>query len=519
MESPKYYDTALPPARRPTLQAHSAPPPAPASRVMGLRVIARLLGMLVGVLGFSMLLCLGWPLYYGEWPTLLALGGATAVTLAGGGALFVWGRGSRRTIYRREALAVVGLGWLLIGAFGALPYLLTGTCTGFADAYFEATSGFTTTGATVLGDLSSVSHGVLFWRMLTHWLGGMGIIVLFTALFAHLGVGAKQLFRSETPGPITENLRPTIKESALTMWKIYSSLTAVLVVLLMLCGMGPFDAVCHAFATLATGGYSTHDQSVGYFNSLAVEMVLLVFMFIAGVNFTLYYQALRGNWRSLARNREFHVYAGTIALVSLVIAVDTYALHGENLGQSLRHASFQTVSIITTTGFGTDDFDTYPTLSKMTLVCLMFVGGCAGSTAGGMKVSRLMVLCKIAYQEIYRAFRPQAQMSVRIGRSVVGPEIARSILVFAFMFFVFFAGGSLFMSALGLDLTAATTSVIACLGNIGPGLGAVGPTRNYADLPDAGKLFLSLCMLLGRLELTTLLVLLLPSFWKRIMQP
>ena len=512
MESPKY--RAIP---APAPQTHAAP--VPAARLMGLRVIARLLGLLLAVLGSAMFLCLGWPLYYGEWAALCALSGAAALTLGCAAALFAWGRGSRRTIYRREALAVVGLGWLLIGAFGALPYLLTGTCAGFADAYFEATSGFTTTGATVLGDLGAVSHGVLFWRMLTHWLGGMGIIVLFTALFAHLGVGAKQLFRSETPGPITESLRPTIKESALTMWKIYSSLTAVLVALLVLCGMGPFDAVCHAFATMATGGYSTHDQSVGYFDSLAVELVLLAFMFVAGVNFNLYYQALRGNWRALARNREFLVYAGVIALASAVVAADTYGLHGENLAESLRHASFQTVSIITTTGFGTDDFDAYPAFSKMTLVCLMFVGGCAGSTAGGMKVSRLMVLFKIAHQETYRAFRPQAQRSIRIGRTVVAPEIARSILVFAFMFLVFFAFGSLFMAALGLDPTTAATSVIACLGNIGPGLGTVGPTRNYAGLPDLGKLFLSLCMLLGRLELTALLVLLLPSFWKRVLQP
>jgi trk system potassium uptake protein len=510
MDSPAAHNPAAP---RPT-----NPTQVPISRVMGLRVISRLLGMLLVVLGIAMLVCLGWTVYYGENQTSLAFINATAITLASGGICSLWGRKSRKTIYRREALAVVGLGWILIGAYGALPYLFTGTFTNFADAYFEATSGFTTTGATVIADIDAVTHGVLFWRMLTHWLGGMGIIVLFTALFAHLGVGAKQLFRSETPGPITENLRPTIKESALTMWKIYTGLTLILTLALLACGMDFFDAICHAFATMATGGYSTRNQSVGYYDSAAIELVILFFMFVAGVNFTLYYQALRGNWRGLVRNSEFRVYGGIALFASLVIALDIHQTRHPDLLQALRFASFQTVSILTTTGFGTDDFATYPTLSKFILICLMFVGGCAGSTSGGMKVSRLMVLFKIAYQEVYRAFRPQVQMSVRIGRMVVRRDIAHSILTFGFMFFFFFAAGSLFMSALGLDLATATTSVIACLGNIGPGLSRVGPTHTYAEIPAVGKIFLSFCMLLGRLELTTLLVLLLPAFWKRIVR-
>jgi len=484
---------------------------------MGLRVVARLLSLLLVVVGISMILSLGCSLYYHETQAAWAFVIATSLTLGSSTTLFLWGRGSRTTIYRREAIAVVGLGWLLIGAYGALPYLFTETLTNVADAYFEATSGFTTTGATVIEDIDAISHGVLFWRMMTHWLGGMGIIVLFTALFSQIGVGAKQLFRSETPGPIAENLRPKIRETALAMWKIYSGLTVLLTGLLMICGMDFFDAICHGFATMATGGYSTHNQSIGHYHSVAIELVILLFMFIAGINFTLYYQAIQGNWRALVRNSEFQVYLALVLTASLVITLNIYSIHNSDLLQALRYAAFQTVSIATTTGFGTDDFDTYPTLSKLILVCLMFVGGCAGSTAGGMKISRLMVLFKVAYQEIYLTFRPQVRMSVRIGQNVVGQDIARSILVFGFIFFMFFAVGSLFMASFDLDLATATTAVIACLGNIGPGLSQVGPTHTYAALPNVAKIFLSFCMLLGRLELTTLLVLLLPEFWKKIM--
>ena len=489
-----------------------------ANRIMGLRVIARLLSMLLAVLGIAMFVCLGWTLYYHETQTSKAFISAIAFTFSSALILYLWGRGSRTTIYRREALAVVGLGWILIGVYGALPYIFTGTLVNFSDAYFEATSGFTTTGATIIEDIEAVSHGVLFWRMMTHWLGGMGIIVLFTALFSQIGVGAKQLFRSETPGPITESLRPKIRETALTMWKIYTFLTVLLTGLLMICGMDFFDAICHGFSTMATGGYSTYNQSIGHFNNLAVELIVLLFMFIAGVNFTLYYQALHGNWRSLFRNSEFRVYLSLIILASLAITFNTYSLHQSDFLQSLRYASFQTVAILTGTGFGTDNFDAYPTLSKMILVCLMLVGGCAGSTTGGLKVSRIIVLFKVVYQEIYLSLRPQMRLSTRIGRIVVAPEVSRSILVFCVTFFLCILLGSLFMASYDLDMITATTAVIACLGNVGPGLADVGSTHTYAALPSGAKVFLSFCMLLGRLELTTLLVLLLPQFWRQILQ-
>lgn len=488
------------------------------SDITGLRVIARLLSMLLAVLGTTMLLCIGWTLFYDEPQATQAFILSISITLLSGAVLYAVGRNSRSTIYRREALAVVGLGWIIIGLYGALPYWLTNTLDNFADAFFEATSGFTTTGATVINDVESASRGLLFWRMTTHWLGGMGIIVLFTALFAQLGVGAKQLLRSEVPGPITDALHPKIRETAMAMWKIYAAFTALLTLLLFLLGMSPFDAVCHSFATMATGGYSNYNSSISYFNSVAIEMVILVFMCMAGINFTLYHQLLRGHWKSFVRNSELRVYGGLIVAASALIALNTYEYHGENGWQALRYASFQAVSIITTTGFGTGDFDLYPSFSKLVLVCLMFIGGCAGSTAGGMKVSRIIVLWKMVYREIYLTFRPHTRVATRVGRVCVATDVSHSILVFAVAFFFILAGGSLFLTYLGLDLTTAATAVIACLGNIGPGLGQVGPTHNYADLPSTAKVFLSFCMLLGRLELTTLLVLLMPEFWRRIVR-
>jgi trk system potassium uptake protein len=459
-------------------------------------------------------LCLPSAYYYGEQHAGGALFFSMLITAIVGGGLFAWGRSSRVTVYRREALAVVGLGWLLIGIFGALPFYLGNAFTSFVDAYFETVSGFTTTGATVFTEIETVPNSLLLWRMTTHWLGGMGIIVLFVAIFPQLGVGAKQMFRSEVPGPITEGLRPKIKETALALWRIYALLTLLATVLLMLCGMSFFEALCHAFATLATGGYSTKNASIGHYDSVAIDVVITVFMFLAGINFTLYYLVMRGRFQAFWRNGEFRVYLAITVVVSLLIALDIHERHGEFL-QALRYASFQTVAILTTTGFGTDNFDAYPPFSKLLLVCLMFVGGCAGSTAGGIKISRLMVVFKVAYQETYRVFRPQVRMSVRIGRSVINEEIVRSILVFFSSFVALFALGSVFMAALGLDIVTASTSVAACLGNIGPGLARVGALENYAHIPAIGKVFLSFCMMLGRLELGTLLVLLVPDFWRR----
>ncbi len=481
---------------------------------MNLRIIARLLGILMCVLALTMATALGWTLYYDEPGATRAFVLAAALTLAFGLVLYFYGRREVGTIGRREALVVVTLSWFLIGLFGALPYMFDGAFTSFADAFFETVSGFTTTGSTVLTDIESLSYGVHYWRCLTHWLGGMGIVVLFIAIFPQLGVGAKHLFKSEVPGPITEGLKPKIKETASTLWKIYLGLTLIEAGLLYWAGMSAFDAVCHAFATLATGGFSTKNGSVADFQSVPIDLIITFFMFLAGVNFSLYYLAIRGKVGALFKDTEFRVYAGIVVIATLVITVNILALH-PNVFQALRYAVFQVVAIVTTTGFGTDNFDAWPPFAKLLLVALMFVGGSAGSTAGGMKVSRVIVVVKAAFIEIYKTFRPQAVKKVKLGRSVIPDPITRSIFGFFVLFLGVFVVGTLFMGLLGLDIVTAATSVIATLGNIGPGLARVGSIENFAFIPTVGKVFLSLCMILGRLELYTVLVLFLPDFWKR----
>ncbi len=478
------------------------------------RIISRLLGNLLFALGLTMGLCLPVAYYYGESDAGVALATSMTCTCLVGALFFMWGRSNERTVYRRDALAVVGFGWLLVGFFGSLPYYFGNTFPDYVDSYFEAVSGFTTTGATVLTDIEIIPQSLLFWRMTTHWLGGMGIIVLFVAIFPQIGVGAKQLFRTEVPGPMTEGLRPKIKETALALWKIYALMTVSAALLFMLFGMHPFDAVCHAFSTLATGGYSTKNASIGHFDSWALDAITTLFMLLAGVNFTLYFLLLKGRFNALWRNGELRVYLTITLVVSLCVAFNIADRH-EGFSEAVRYASFQTLAILTGTGFSTDNFDAYPAFSKMLLVCLMFVGGCAGSTAGGMKIARIMVVFKVAYQETYRVFRPQARMSVRISGSVVKDEVVRSILVYFTSFIILFALGAIFMAALGLDLITAATSVAACLGNIGPGLARVGAVENYAHIPSLGKVFLAFCMMLGRLEMGTLLVLFVPDFWRR----
>lgn len=481
---------------------------------MNARVIARLLGILLAVLGCTMGFCLPMAFYYDEKEAVLALGASMGTTVALGGLLFAWGRASIETVYRRDALAVVGLGWVLTGLLGAIPFYWGGVFDLFVDAFFEAVSGFTTTGATVLEDIEAIPKSLLLWRTITHWLGGMGIIVLFVAIFPQLGVGAKQLFRSEVPGPITEGLRPKIKETALALWKIYLLLTGLMVALLVAVGVAPFEALCHAMSTIATGGFSLFNKSIGHYDSVVVDAIVSAFMLLAGINFSLYYLLMRGHSKAVFRNAELRFYIGLVVGVTAIITLVITPLHG-GVGSALRFAGFQTLAILTGTGFGTDDYMQYPSLAKMLLIGLMFIGGCAGSTAGGIKIARIVVLLKVAYVELVRAFRPQVRTAVRLGGSVVDEETVRSILIFFASFIGITLIGSLFMASLGLDLLTSFSSVLACLANVGPGMAEVGPVENYAHLPSPGKAFLILCMLLGRLELGTLLVLFVPSFWRR----
>ena len=436
---------------------------------------------------------------------------------------------SNQGLGNKEGVAVVSLGWAVTALFGSLPYLFNRV---FAEAgrnwlvefsfcYFEAMSGFTTTGATVLTEIEHLTHAILFWRSLTHWLGGMGIVVLALAILPMLGVGGMQLYRAEVPGPQKDRLTPRIAQTAKLLWGVYVLISAVELLLLWLGGMTWFDAVCHTFGTMATGGFSTQNLSIGQYNSIYFDVVIIVFMFIAGTNFSLHYRALRSDFKGYIRDPEFRFYGLTLFLCIGLIVWNTMTARVsgqvvfESFGTALRYASFQVVSIITTTGYGTFDFEQWPALSQFLLVLLMFFGGCAGSTGGGMKHIRLLILIKQGYVEIKRLILPHAVLPIKLGDRVVPQEVMTNILGFFFLFIGIFAIVTCIMAALGLDLISAAAATIATMGNIGPGLGSVGPIDNYAHIPTLGKFILSFCMLLGRLELYTVLVLFAPELWRR----
>ncbi|MCO4763443.1 MAG: TrkH family potassium uptake protein [Myxococcales bacterium] len=481
---------------------------------MNPHIVAKLTSRILAIVGILMLAPVGIAIFDGGGHTLTAFGVSLISVMATAGALNLLGRNATDTVHRKDAIGVVGMCWLLLGVFGALPFVIEGSIAHPASAVFEAVSGFTTTGATVVADVDGLSRATNLWRCLSHWIGGMGIVVLFVAIFPTLGVGAKHLFRSEVAGPINSGLRPKIKQTALALWWIYGGLTVLCTVLLMLAGMPLFDAVCHAFSTLGTGGFSTKGASVGHFNSAAIDWIIIVFMLIAGLNFGLYYEIARGRADAVWRNYEVRFYVVVNLLIIGVIFLSTQERHGGVL-DAVRFASFQTLAVTTTTGFMTEDFDAYPNFARYLLFLAMFMGGCAGSTAGGLKVSRVYALFKLAARELRLVVQPQAIISVRLGRSAVQPSVVHSILVFVAAYFGLFGICSAFMVLLGLDLITAMSSVIACLSSIGPGLAGVGPTMNFEFIPPIGKLVLSFCMIAGRLEIFVLLAILTPEVWRR----
>lgn len=417
----------------------------------------------------------------------------------------------------KESFAIVTLGWVIAAAIGALPFVFYGTCPTYSDAFFETMSGLTTTGATVIGNIDVQPNGILFWRSFLHWLGGMGIIVLFIAVLPSVGVGGSRLFRAEVPGPLPERIVPRIKETAKTLWLIYVGFTVVETVLLCLGGMGFFDSVNHAFATMATGGFSTKAASVGAWTSPGIHWIIAVFMLLAGVNFTLYFRALSGrSLRVFFHDAEFKFYVSLIITATVLVTLNLFVSGNfRSLAEAFRHSAFQVVSIITTTGFTTVDFDMWPSFSKAILMTLMFIGGCAGSTAGAIKVGRILVLLKHGYKEIFQFIYPRAVTLPKINGSPVPHGMQNTICAFFFLYIFTFIGAAIIMTGFGLDLVSACSAVAATLGNVGPGLVVVGPTLTYQPIPALGKWVLSACMLLGRLELFTVLVLFIPDFWRR----
>lgn len=479
---------------------------------MDYRFTLSVLGRLTFGYGLCMLIPGLLSLYHGEtaWKALFL---SAFISLALGWGMTFLRRDSHH-LGIREGFAIVGGGWLLASFLGALPYTFAGVLPNYIDALFETVSGLTTTGASVFSDIESLPMGILLWRSLTHWLGGMGIIVLFIAFLPEIGSGAIHMFRAEVPGPIADRVVPRLRDTALTLWAIYSIFTLVQIILLMIAGMSLFDAINHTFATMATGGFSTKNASILYYDSLAIELIIIAFMTIAGGNFGLYFLVWKKGWRHLFRDVEFKVYLGIMTVAALFIAANLVFTSGLPAGKALRDALFASSSIMTTTGFVTADFDQWPAFSKLLLLILMFIGGSAGSTAGGMKVVRLLLLCKQSWNELQRDLHPRMVINVKCAGKPVHASVLQATGQFFFVFMLTFAMSVLLVSAAGLDAWDAIGAVAATLGNVGPGFGVVGPTQNYSMLSDFVKVVLTACMLLGRLELFTLLVFLRPEFWR-----
>lgn len=480
--------------------------------------VLNLFGKLLILISFCLLTPIPFSLYFGDGMTSTFILSASLGAFLG--VLFLALFAPEKDLGYRDGFAVVVLSWLGMGFLGALPFYFSGKMPMFVDCFFESISGFTTTGSTVLVQVEILPESLLFWRAMTHWLGGMGIIVLSLAILPLLGVGGMQLFQAEMPGPTKDRLAPRIQDTARILWSVYFLFTAVETALLAWGGMSFFDAVCHSFATLATGGFSTHTASVGYFDSVYIETVIIIFMFLAGTNFALHHPGIKGKLSAYWRNEEFRFYLGLcVAATLFVMAVNAYHQVYATFGQSLRTAAFQVVTILTTTGFGTADFDQWPPALKILMVSLMFVGGCAGSTGGGIKVVRILLFFKFARLQLKNLVHPRTVGILKLSGGKVPQEVMVAILGFLALHVGVFLLASLAVTALGVDIVTGTTAVIATLNNIGPGLNLVGPAQNFSHLPPLAKTILSFCMLAGRLELYTVAVLLTPDFWQMARKP
>ncbi|HNY87408.1 MAG TPA: TrkH family potassium uptake protein [Candidatus Hydrogenedentes bacterium] len=495
---------------------------------MNYRLLLRYLGVFLLALALPLAVSALWAVWYGEWRSLESFLRTIVLTVGGGFTLWGVGRGARVRVYEREGLALVALGWLLIAGVSALPYVFAGLMDP-SSAYFESMSGYTTTGASVLVEVEPVDKSLLFWRATTHWLGGMGIIVLIVAVLPSLGAGGKQLYRSEVPGVDKTGLLPRMQDTAAMLYKIYLGMTIVQTACLVAAGMSLFDALCHTFASLSTGGFSTRTASIGAYDSLPIEIIVTVFTVLCGANFGLYFAMLHGDWKAPLRSTEFRWYLGILLAATLLITVNLMGVQGAipedpgagthdvryGFGHALRVAAFQVGTIMTTTGFATDNTDLWPYFSRAVLIALMIVGACSGSTAGGTKVFRVALIAKIVRSQLERLYRPKTVRAVRMNGAAVPLEVQLTVYTFFAMHVAVLVVGTMFMSLLGLPFQTAFSSVVATVNNIGPGMELVGSTANYACVPAAGKWFLSLLMVIGRLEFFSICVLFLPSFWRR----
>lgn len=476
-------------------------------------LIGRIIGFLLMIESFFMLTAVVVGVYY-HGLTHYTMAIATITTFLSGLIIYVFNHKTVNQLGKREGYIIVSSTWIITSFFGALPFYLGGSIPSFTDAFFETMSGFTTTGSSILRDVESMPRDLLFWRSLTHWLGGMGIIVLSVAILPMLGIGGMQLFMAEMPGVTYDKLHPRITSTAKRLWGIYILLTLLEFLFLWAGEMDWFDAINHAFATMATGGFSTRNASLAAFGTYS-QYVVIVFMILAGTNFTLHYFALHGRLKQVFRDEEFRGYLLLILITTAIITIGLVVSGKGTFESNFRDALFTVSSILTTTGFATANYLHWPMFLYTIVFLLMFVGGSAGSTGGGMKVIRQMLLLKNSWMELRRSIHPNAVLPVKFNNKSVPQEIVYKVMAFFLMYILIFAIGVLVLASLGLDFETSVGASIASLGNIGPGIGLVGPIDNYAFMPDAAKWVLSALMLLGRLELFTVLILFSPHFWKK----
>ena len=481
---------------------------------MNIRSVIRINAVLLTVLGVAMLIPASVAYGYGEDVSAFLISATMCAVIGLSGWVFTR---KHKKLTNKDGFTIVTIAWVVTALAGSLPFYIGGFIPNFTDAFFESMSGVTTTGATIIGNpltlpnlphgIESLPHGILFWRSFIQWIGGMGIIVFTIAILPLLGVGGVQLFRAEVPGPVADKITPRVRETAKYLWMVYFGFTLAETILLGVGGMDWFDAVCHSFTTMPTGGFSTKNASIAYYGNSYIHYIMILFMFFAGINFTLHFRAITGDVTSYFKDREFLYYLGITLCITLCISLGLYVQGNSWSHHHFRDSLFQTVSILTTTGYTTADYELWPYFAQFILLLLMFVGGMGGSTGGGMKIIRVILILKYIAIETRQMLHAKAIIPIRIGSRYISGDVIRNTVGF-FLFYIFiFAATSLILSAMDLDLSSAIGVAASAIGNIGPAFGDFGPTENYAMLPDIGKWLLSFCMLLGRLEIFTVMVL------------
>ncbi len=485
--------------------------------VLNKKPITKILFAVMSVVGTAMLVPCAVSIYYGETESLMSiLVCAVPMIVAGLLVVRLLPKEDNSVLRMRDGFFIVGVAWISMSALGALPFVISGCIPNFCDAFFETASGFTTTGSTILPDPSILPKGMLFWRSFTHWIGGMGVLVLTIAMLPMLGIGGQKIMRAETTGPTMEKITTSFSGSAKRLYIIYTGMTIIQTLLLVSTGIGWFDSLVNTFGSVGTGGLAIYPTSIGYYQDVRVEMIIGVFMMLAGINFGLYYQLFTGDFKTFFNDLEVRAYSLIIGASTAFIAImlTLTRLYG-NIFESLRYAFFQVSSIITTTGYITADYDLWPVPCKVILFMLMLIGGCAGSTGGGIKVIRIVMLAKFLKRGAKKKLHPRALTSLKLGGKIVSRNTENGVVGFIILYMGLILISSLIVSLSGSDSITSISSVVACISNIGPGFNLVGPSMNFAFFPGIIKLFLGMVMIIGRLELFTIILLFTPQFWNK----